>query len=54
MSVARKKKEPKRLRVQVQLPTDIAKALRKRSIDELKTVSKLLTEWVMSWKDKRK
>jgi len=54
MSPARKKKEPKRLRVQVQLPTDTAKALRKRSIDELKTVSRLLTEWVSSWKDKQK
>jgi len=54
MSASRKKNEPKRLRVQVQLPTDIAKALRKRSIDELKTVSRLLTDWVQSWKDKEK
>jgi hypothetical protein len=54
MRVAKKKEQPKKLRVQIQVRTEIVKALRKRAVDELKTVSKLLTEWVESWKETKK
>jgi len=54
MKAAKKKEQPKRIRVQIQVPTEIAKALRKRAVDELKTVSRLLTEWVESWEETKK
>jgi hypothetical protein len=54
MKTPKRKVDPKRVRLQVQLPTEIAKAIRRRAVDELKNVSKLLTEWVESWKEKKK
>lgn len=52
MKSSKRKPDPKRVRLQVLLPTEIAKAIRRRAVDELKNVSRLLTEWVMSWKKK--
>jgi len=52
MKAAKGKKQPQKVRLQIQLPTEIAKAIRRRGVDELKNVSKLLTEWVESWKHK--
>ncbi len=54
MRAAKRKGDPERVRLQVQLPTETAKAIRRRAVDELKNVSKLLIEWVDSWKEKKK
>lgn len=54
MKAAKIKEQPKKVRLQIQVKTEIAKALRRRAVDELKNVSKLLTEWVESWKGGKK
>jgi len=54
MKAPKRKGNPERVRLQVQLPTEIAKAIRRRAVDELKNVSKLLTEWVEGWEKKKK
>lgn len=48
------KKQPKKVRLQLLLDTEIAKALRKSAVDNLQTPTKFITEWVMNWKDKKK
>jgi hypothetical protein len=48
------KKQPKKVRLQLLLDTEIAKALRKRAVDDLQTPTKFITSWVLSWKDKQK
>lgn len=48
------KVEPKLMRVQLRVRKEIAQALRIRAIQELKTVSKIVTEWVESWKEYKK
>jgi hypothetical protein len=47
-------KQPRKVRLQLLLDTEIAKALRKKAIDNLQTPTKFITTWVMSWKEKRK
>ena len=47
-------KEAESIRLQVQLKPDIMRALRKRAAEELKTVRKLIIEWVESWKEYKK
>lgn len=54
MKATKIKEQPKKVRLQIQVKTEIAKALRKRAVDELTNVSKLLTEWVDSWKQTKK
>ena len=48
------KKQPKKVRLQLLLDTEIAKAIRKRAVDNLQTPTKFITSWVLSWKDKQK
>lgn len=48
------KKQPKKVRLQLLLDTEIAKALRRRAIDNLQTPTKFITSWVLSWKDKQR
>lgn len=48
------KKQPKKVRLQLLLDTEIVKAMRKRAVDNLQTPTKFITEWVMGWKDKQK
>ena len=52
MKAAKGKKQPQNVRLQIQVRTEIGKAIRRRAVDELTNVSNLLTEWVESWKDK--
>ena len=48
------KKQPKKVRLQLLLDTEIAKAIRKRAVDNLQTPTKFITGWVKSWgKDKK-
>jgi hypothetical protein len=47
-------KQPKKVRLQLLLDTEIAKALRKSAVDNLQTPTKFITAWVKSWKEKRK
>lgn len=54
MKAAKKKEQPKKVRLQIQVRTEIAKAIRRRAVDELTNVSKLLTGWVESWKQMKK
>ena len=49
MKAAKGKKQPQKVRLQIQVRTEIAKAIRRRAVDQLTNVSKLLTEWVESW-----
>jgi uncharacterized protein (DUF1778 family) len=49
-----KKKQPKKVRIQLQLDTEIAKALKVEAARNLQTLTKFITEWVTSWKDKKK
>jgi len=48
------KKQPRKVRLQLLLDTEIAKAIRRRAVDNLQTPTKFITSWVLSWKDKRK
>jgi len=50
----KKKKQPDKVRVQLLLDTEISKTLRKKAVDNLQTLSKFITSWVLSWKDKQK
>jgi len=50
----KKKNQPKKVRLQLLLDTEIAKALRKKAVDNLQTPTKFITSWVLSWKDKKK
>jgi len=45
-----KKKNQPKVRLQLLLDTEIAKALRKRAVDNLQTPTKFITSWVKSWK----
>jgi len=54
MKAAKGKKQPQKVRLQIQVRTEIGKAIRRRAVDELTNVSNLLTEWVESWKEKKK
>jgi len=54
MKAAKGKKQPQKVRLQIQVKTDIAKAIRRKAVDELTNVSNLLTEWVESWGDRQK
>ena len=49
-----KKKSPKKVRIQVDLDVDIAKALKIRAVENLQTLTAFITKWVMSWKEKKK
>jgi uncharacterized protein (DUF1778 family) len=49
-----KKKQPSKVRIQLQLDTDIAKALKMKAAGNLQTLTKFITSWVLSWKGKRK
>jgi hypothetical protein len=44
--------QPRKVRLQLLLDTEIIKALRRRAVDNLQTPTKLITSWVLSWKDK--
>jgi len=48
------KKQPKKVRLQLLLDTEIAKAIRRAAVDNLQTPTKFITTWVLSWKDKQK
>jgi len=50
----KKKNQPKKVRLQLLLDTEIAKDLRKRAVDNLQTPTKFITSWVLSWKEKQK
>jgi len=50
----KKKNQPKKVRLQLLLDTEISKALRKRAVDNLQTPTKFITSWVLSWKHKKK
>jgi len=50
----KKRNQPKKVRLQLLLDTEIAKALRKRAVDNLQTPTKFITNWVLSWKEKKK
>ena len=48
------KNQPKKVRLQLLLDTEIAKAIRRRAVDNLQTPTKFITSWVKSWgKDKK-
>jgi hypothetical protein len=48
------KKQPRKVRLQLLLDTEIAKAIRRRAVDNLQTPTKFITSWVRSWgKDKK-
>jgi hypothetical protein len=48
------KKQPNKVRLQLLLDTEIAKAIRRRAVDNLQTPTKFITSWVKSWgKDKK-
>lgn len=48
------KKQPRKVRLQLLLDTEIAKAIRRRAVDNLQTPTKFITSWVKSWgKDKK-
>jgi hypothetical protein len=49
MKAVKGKKQPQKVRLQIQVRTEIGKAIRRRAVDQLTNVSKLLTEWVDSW-----
>jgi len=49
-----KKKQPKKVRIQLQLDTEIAKALKTEAVNQLQTLTKFITEWVKSFKHKQK
>lgn len=44
-----KKKQPNKVRIQLQLDTEIAKALKRKAVDNLQTLTKFITAWVKSW-----
>jgi len=48
------KRQPNKVRLQLLLDTEIAKALRKKAVDNLQTPTKFITCWVSSWKKKQK
>ncbi len=50
----KEEKKSKSVRLQVQLDPEIMRALRRRAADELKTVRKLIIEWVQSWSKEKK
>jgi len=54
MKAPKGKKQPQKVRLQIQVRTETAKAIRRRAVDELTNVSNLLTEWVESWEKKQK
>jgi uncharacterized protein (DUF1778 family) len=49
-----KKKQPRKVRIQLQLDIEIAKALRVKAAGNLQTLTKFITEWVRSWDKKKK
>jgi hypothetical protein len=48
------KNQPKKVRLQLLLDTEILKALRKRAVDNLQTPTKFITSWVKSWEKNKK
>jgi DNA-directed RNA polymerase subunit L len=44
----------KKVRIQVDLDVEIAKALKIRAVQNLQTLTKFITEWVRSWDKKKK
>ena len=48
------KKGPKKVRIQVDLDVDTAKALKIRAVQNLQTLTKFITQWVKSWDKKKK
>jgi len=44
------KKQPRKVRLQLLLDTEIAKAIRRKAVDNLQTPTKFITSWVLSWK----
>ena len=49
-----KKKQPKKVRIQLQLDTEIARALKMKAAAHLQTLTKFITQWVKSWDKKKK
>jgi DNA-directed RNA polymerase subunit L len=49
-----KKKRSNKVRIQVDLDVEIAKALKIRAVQNLQTLTAFITEWVKSWKKKDK
>lgn len=49
-----KKKGHKKVRIQVDLDREIARALKMEAASKLQTLTKFITKWVMNWKDKKK
>lgn len=49
-----KKKRSKKVRIQLQLDTEIARALKMKAAGNLQTLTKFITEWVKSWEHKKK
>ena len=47
-------KGQKKVRIQVDLDREVAKALKIRAAENLQTLTKLITEWVRSWDKKKK
>ena len=48
------KKQPRKVRLQLLLDTEIAKAIRRRAVDNLQTPTKFITSWVKSWGKEKK
>lgn len=49
-----KKKQPSKVRIQLQLDTEIAKALKIKAATNLQTLTGFITTLVRSWDKKRK
>jgi DNA-directed RNA polymerase subunit L len=47
-------KSHKKVKIQVDLDVEVARALKVRAAENLQTLTKLITEWVKSWKKKEK